>query len=173
MPWQRTSPHCWIGKVPSFDAWLTRLVVIVPRHARPPAFDSSHAALHRYVTSNGYINIDKSNNASSTYAWDASADPIALTDTRLPSGISVAHEDLNPNASTTGAVLTYYDAIAGTFTISYQNILFYPSNGSMSAQAVLWADGTVDIRWGACRPSTHSFVLLQYPFMFTASEPLC
>lgn len=102
-----------------------------------------------YVTSNGYINIDRNDNPPSTYRWDGRADPISLASASLPSGISVAHEDLNPNASTASIVITQYDSIAGSFTISYQGVPFWPSNGTMNAQAVLWADGTVDIRWGA------------------------
>lgn len=107
-----------------------------------------------YVTSNGYINIDKYNNPSTVYRWDASAVPILASSTNMPAGISVAHEDLDPSRTTTANILTSFDEAAGSFTISYQNCTFWSPGtpptltGLMNTQAVLWADGTIDIRWG-------------------------
>lgn len=108
-----------------------------------------------YVTANGYINIDKDTNPSERYTWDGSASPIAAPASPaargLPSGISVAHEDLHPSATAGAAVLTYFDELAGSFTVSYQNVTFWTGGtpqGNMNVQAVLWTDGTIDIRWG-------------------------
>lgn len=105
-----------------------------------------------YVTSNGYINIDKYNNPSTSHVC-CSADAISINSTRLPSGISLAHEDLRPSVAASSAIITSYSAASASFTISYQNVPFYPSAGSMNAQAVLYQDGTVDLRWGGANLS--------------------
>ena len=118
-----------------------------------------------YVTSNGYINIDKYNNPSTVYRWDASAVPILASSTNMPAGISVAHEDLDPSRTTTANILTSFDEAAGSFTISYQNCTFWSPGtpptltGLMNTQAVLWADGTIDIRWGKPLCSSRAFCL--------------
>lgn len=98
------------------------------------------------VTSNGHINIDKSNNPSQSHVC-CSATAIDITSTSLPSGISVAHEDLHPGNG--GAIKTYYSEADGTFTVSYEGVPFYPAAGSMNAQAVLYPDGNVELRYVA------------------------
>ena len=113
------------------------------------------------VGSNGHINIARNNNPSTSSAC-CSATPIITSSRSLPSGISVAHEDLHPGSGNPhGDILTYYNAAAGTFTISYQNVRFYgDTTSTMNAQAILYAGGTVDIRWGMLYgPSATSFVL--------------
>ena len=98
------------------------------------------------VGSNGHINIDKSNNPSTVAGF--SANSIAITSTALPSGISVMHEDLNPSGG--GNIRTYYSSANGSFTISYEGIPFYGSTiGTVNAQAALYPDGSVELRWGA------------------------
>ena len=120
----------------------------------PPAFTmwlGAYPVTQVFVTSNGYINIDKNNEPSTTYRWDVGTapDPISLSSVSLPSGISVLHTDLIPSQSASASVVTQYDAVAGCFTISYQGVpdgLLSP--GTINAQVVLWAEGAVDIRWG-------------------------
>ena len=71
-----------------------------------------------YVSSNGNVNIDRNNNPSSSNMC-CSATPIDRTSTGLPSGISVAHEDLRPGASASATIITSYNQAQGSFTISY------------------------------------------------------
>lgn len=101
-----------------------------------------------YVTSNGFINIMKDNSINNNNSSDAN--PISSDDMSVPSGIAVAHESLDPS-QTGGSVLTRYRAYEGTFIISYQNVAFNTSTdetGRIYAQAVLYPQGTIDIRWG-------------------------
>ena len=99
------------------------------------------------VTSNGAVNIDQNNNPS--LSNDVAATPISTASQSIPSGISVAHEDLNPAASASAVVLTSYNEAQGAFTISYQNVPFWNTGGYMNAQVVLYRDGTVELTWGA------------------------
>jgi hypothetical protein len=103
-----------------------------------------------YVTSNGAINIDLNDGTPSTSSQCCSATPISASSTSHPSSILVAHEDLNPGSSATGLVVSFYDTISGSFTISYQNVPFYGGRSYCNASATLWADGTVDLAWGEC-----------------------
>lgn len=101
-----------------------------------------------YVTSNGFINILKNNSINTDTSSDAT--PISSDDMSVPSGIVVTHENLDPSQGG-GSIATRYVAYEGIFIISYQNVAFNTSTnetGRIYAQAVLYPEGTIDIRWG-------------------------
>ena len=125
-----------------------------------------------FVTSNGYINIDKNNNPSVAVGYSAVA--ISHSSSSLPSGISLAHEDLRPSASSSARILTSYSMDSFSFTISYQQVPFYPAAGTMSAQAVLFKNGAVDLRWGGANLSGLSLLRNYCPQLIAvvASESL-
>ena len=114
------------------------------------------------MDSNGNINIDKNNNpmdlATPGYY---SATPIINTSTRPWAGISVIHEDLQPEMG--GNIITRGTAADGAFIISWQYVRFFGSpalTGVVNAQAVLYPDGGVELRWGAA--DIDGYVSLRY-----------
>ena len=101
------------------------------------------------VDSNGNINIGKINTPMGLATPGFfSPTPITNSTMRNWAGISVAHEDLHPTIR--GSIMTSGTAADGAFIISWQGVNFYGSAGGiLSAQAVLYPDGGVEVRWGA------------------------
>jgi hypothetical protein len=122
------------------------------------------------VSTNGFINVDIDNqpDATSTYCLDpwcprieiggqwASwteydyTDDYYFTNTSF-SRIAVLHSDFNPSLA--GGIYTRYVASPESFVISWEGVPFFFNSssgvGAVYAQAVLYPDGAVELRWGA------------------------
>ena len=103
-----------------------------------------------YVSSNGLINMAPGDTSS----YCCSARPFPNPNLNMYNAnsqrISVAHEDLDPGGNNIGDIYTYVtiDLMAGSVTISWEEVEFFPSSGEVNAQATLFSNGEVHICWG-------------------------
>jgi hypothetical protein len=115
------------------------------------------------VTTSGMINVDKDNNPSresrpygccsydDDYYFDSCCDSIGRADAiqvgSKPSRISVAQNDLRPDRG--GSVYTrHVTSPVEAFIVSWEDVAVDGGPSVVNAQAALYPNGTVELRWG-------------------------
>ncbi|MCO4770199.1 MAG: putative metal-binding motif-containing protein [Deltaproteobacteria bacterium] len=95
------------------------------------------------IDSNGKINFDPL--ATSDGTNDCL--PVSVSTPGAEADIAVLWDDLDPSASTSGGVFTWFDAVNDRFIVSWEGVPWFGTFDEVWVQAHLFGNGDVEVHW--------------------------